>query len=178
LCANPRLVTEVGSIAGGEPLCLDQKDKHVKIRIACQNDIESIKECINSAYKHYEVRLGIKPGPMLADYKKSIENDKTYVAEDVVLGIIGVLILVESEKKFLLENIAIHPSVQGRGYGKELLQFAEKTAQEFGFAYVELYTHKKMNENIILYQQIGYEIFNYVYENGYNRVYMRKLVKG
>ncbi|RCX07238.1 GNAT family N-acetyltransferase [Marinomonas foliarum] len=150
----------------------------MKIRIACKGDQKSIEESVKSAYMHYIDRIGIKPAPMLADYNKAIESHKTYVLEDSELGVVGVLVLVISKGKFLLENIAIHTSAQGKGYGKALLQLAEKTARELKFDYVELYTHEKMNENISLYQRIGYDIFDRIHESGYSRVYMKKYVKG
>ena len=150
----------------------------MNIRVAYQGDLKSIEECINSAYKRYIDRIGIKPAPMLADYNKAIESDKTYVLEDSELGVVGVLVLVISKGKFLLENVAIHTSAQGKGYGKALLQLAEKIAVELEFDYIELYTHEKMNENISLYQRIGYEIFDRIHESGYSRVYMKKSVKG
>ena len=142
--------------------------------MACQDDLKGIKSCVDSAYKHYQIRMRIKPAPMLADHKKSVEKDMTYIIENVELGIVGVLVLVILREKFLLENIAVHPSVQGNGYGKALLQLAEKTAEELGFNSIELYTNEKMNESVTLYQRIGYKIFNRVHENGYNRVYMKK----
>jgi len=149
----------------------------MKTRIARQDDLKRIKECVDSAYKHYETRMGTKPGPMLTEYEKAIENNITYVIEEDKIGIIGVLILITSKTTCLLENIAIQPSVQGKGYGKVLLQLAEQTAEELGYEYIELYTNEMMHENIILYKKINYQIFKYVQENGYNRVYMRKLLK-
>mgnify|MGYP000296241027 FL=1 len=149
----------------------------MNIRKVRTSDVKGIAECVQSAYYHYIDRIGSKPAPMLADYNKYVENNNSYVIEEERFGIAGVLNLVIFRNTFLLENIAVHKSAQGKGYGRMLLKLAEETAKSHKFEVINLYTHYKMKENIILYQRIGYEIFDRIRENGYDRIYMRKELK-
>ena len=68
----------------------------------------------------------------------------------------GILVLEETPEGFLLDNIAILPEGQGKGYGRALIEFAEAEARRRGFAEIRLYTHEMMTENIALYSRIGY----------------------
>jgi ribosomal protein S18 acetylase RimI-like enzyme len=88
--------------------------------------------------------------------------------------VVGVLILEDQEGGCLLDNIAVRPSGQGKGYGRELLRFAEDTARARGFAAIILYTHVLMVENQALYHRVGYRESGRVSEKGFERVYMRK----
>jgi len=131
---------------------------------------------VNSSYFHYIERIGKKPAPMLTNYEQCINEQIIYVVVDDNSDVVGVLVLVESKRKFFIENIAIHQKAQGNGYGKSLLKFAESEASTRGFKYIELYTHEKMIENISLYQHFGYCISKRVVENGFSRVYMKKCI--
>jgi ribosomal protein S18 acetylase RimI-like enzyme len=62
------------------------------------------------------------------------------------------------------------------GIGRMLLEFAESEAQRQGFGSIKLYTHEKMFENQSLYKRIGYVEHDRIVENGYSRVYMRKIL--
>lgn len=110
---------------------------------------------------------------MLEDYAQVIGQRQVVVAERDG-AIVGVLVLTVSDDGFLLDNIAVHPSCQGVGIGKVLLELAEVEARRQGYGSVCLYTHEKMVENQALYARIGYVEFARRAEKGYARVYMRK----
>jgi ribosomal protein S18 acetylase RimI-like enzyme len=110
---------------------------------------------------------------MLEDYTEVIERRQVSVA-DLKGEIVGVLVLAITDEGFLLDNIAVHPSSQGKGIGKALLEFAESEAQRLGHRSIYLYTNEKMTENQSLYAKIGYVEYDRRSENRYGRVYMRK----
>ena len=145
----------------------------VSIRPANAADVAWITECVHQAYQHYAARIGRTPLPMLEDYAHVIAHREIFVAE---LGgeIIGVLVLAAGDENMLLENVAVSPKHQGKGFGRALLEFAESEAQRAGSQAVCLYTHAKMIENQSLYAKFGYVEFDRRTENGYDRVYMRK----
>ena len=109
----------------------------------------------------------------MENYTEVIERRQVSVA-DVSGEIVGVLVLAITEEGFLLDNIAVHPSSQGKGVGKALLEFAESEARRLGFTSIYLYTHQKMTENQSLYAKIGYVEYDRRTEDIYHRVYMRK----
>ena len=70
--------------------------------------------------------------------------------------------------------MAVVPDAQGLGYGRELLQFAERSALAAGYTSIRLYTHEAMTENIALYTRRGYMETHRAVEQGLRRVYMTK----
>jgi ribosomal protein S18 acetylase RimI-like enzyme len=74
----------------------------------------------------------------------------------------------------LLDNVAIDPSAQGKGYGRQLLAFAEGEALRAGFARIRLYTQVIMIRNISLYSSLGYIETHRGEDKGLTRVYMQK----
>ncbi len=128
---------------------------------------------MDAAYRPYIARIGKPPGPMLADYADVIAWYRVFVAEDEA-RIVGLVVLVTEGEHALLDNVAVHPDMQGRGLGRRLIAFAEDEARRLGFGSIELYTHELMTENQALYARLGYREFDRRTEDGYPRVYMRK----
>ena len=73
---------------------------------------------------------------------------------------------------------AIPVAAQGTGVGTKLLDFAEATARQAGFAVIRLYTHETMIENVAIYARRGYRETHRGAERGFNRVYMEKALVG
>jgi ribosomal protein S18 acetylase RimI-like enzyme len=143
------------------------------IRPALEEDAAIVADVVRAAYTHYIARIGKPPGPMLDDYAQRIADRQTWVLEEAG-RIVGILVLEETGAGFLLDNIAVPPDCQGKGYGRTLVEFAEAEARRRGFADIHLYTHASMTENIALYQRIGFVETHRVREKGYDRVYMTK----
>jgi ribosomal protein S18 acetylase RimI-like enzyme len=68
----------------------------------------------------------------------------------------GVLVLMYEPDAMLIYSVAVHPSYQHRGFGRRLLAWAEREAQAAGYSRIRLYTNALMEENIALYQYLGY----------------------
>jgi GNAT superfamily N-acetyltransferase len=105
----------------------------------------------------YIPRLGKPPGPMLESYDRVISQRAVYVVEEGG-AVIGALVLGRDREGLLLENVAVDPQHLGKGIGEALLQFAEAEARRQGFAQIHLYTYARREEN------------------GFSRVYMRKVL--
>lgn len=147
----------------------------VEIRAALPADAEEVSRCVSAAYSMYIPRLGNPPGPMLESYGEVIARRAVYVVKDR-LNVIGVLVLGNDDEGLVLENVAVDPRHRGKGIGKALLQFAEAEARRQGFADIHLYTNVVMTENQLLYSKIGYAEYARREENGFSRVYMRKIL--
>ncbi len=145
------------------------------IRPALPEDVADIGACVASAYEIYIARIGKPPGPMLEDYGEVIRRHRVFVLEHDG-RIAGVVVLVRRRDGLLLDNVAVRPEHQGRGYGCKLIAFAEAEARRQGFRALELYTHERMTENIEMYRRLGYVETERRQEHGYDRVYMRKLL--
>jgi ribosomal protein S18 acetylase RimI-like enzyme len=143
------------------------------IRPARPGEAEALRDVVHAAYRHYIPRIGKPPGPMLDDYAARIADGQAWVLEDAG-RIAGILVLEETPEGFLLDNIAVAPEGQGKGYGRALIEFAEAEARRRGFVEIRLYTHELMTENIALYTRIGFVETHRISEKGYDRVYMTK----
>ncbi len=142
---------------------------------ATDADVTAIQRCVNAAYHPYIERLGKPPGPMLDDYERVVKQHHAYVAESEG-EIAGLVVLIEQVSGILLDNVAVDPAHQGKGIGRQLVEFAETKARELGYLYLDLYTHELMAENIAMYKRMGYTETDRRTEKGFQRVYMRKVV--
>jgi len=143
------------------------------IRPAQPEEADSIRDIVHAAYRHYIVRIGKPPGPMLDDYARRVANDQAWILEDAG-HIIGVLVLEQTSEGFMLDNIAVAPHAQGGGHGRTLIAFAEAEARRRGYREIRLYTHALMTENQALYKRLGFVETGRVTEKGFDRVYMTK----
>ena len=110
---------------------------------------------------------------MLENYDEVVRDRLAFVQEQDG-RVVGVLVLIAGDDRFILHNVAVHPDFQGQGLGRRLLQFAEVQARERGFASITLYTNLVMTENQELYKRIGYVETERKTESGFTRIYMSK----
>jgi len=107
----------------------------------------------------------------------------TLIAEGMVhvipdeSGVRGIVVCFPKDGHFFLENIAVDPACQGQGVGGALMSFVERQARAAGYEEIRLYTHARMTENLAYYPKLGYEEIDRRSEDGYNRVYFRKILR-
>ena len=143
------------------------------IRLATAADLATVEEIVASAYGHYVARIGREPGPMLDDYAALIGEQRVHVLE-VDRSVEGLVVLIPEGSTMLLDNVAVRPRVKGQGYGRVLLDFAERSAIAAGCTSIRLYTHELMTENQALYARIGFVETHRAEEIGLRRVFMSK----
>lgn len=143
------------------------------LRPAVAADAAAVTDLVNSAYGHYVQRIGMQPGPMREDYAEVIGAADVVVADEDG-ALVGVLVLRITDEGFLIDNVAVHPSRQGSGLGRALLEHAEAAARRAGFDSVYLYTHERMSENLALYTRIGYVEYERRSQGQFARVFLRK----
>ena len=142
-------------------------------RPATGADVPKVAALVNDAYCHYVERIGILPRPMIENYAEVIANRWVTIAEHHG-AIVGVIVLTVDDEGFLIDNVAVDPSVRGRGLGRALLKFAEAEARRAGFDSIYLFTHEKMTENLAIYSRIGYVEYDRRSHGEFSLVYMRK----
>jgi ribosomal protein S18 acetylase RimI-like enzyme len=145
----------------------------VSLRPATLADAPRLSELVRAAYAHYVERLGGPPRPMTDDYAEVGRSRRVIVAEREG-EILGVVVLGVSDEGFFVDNVAVHPSHQGIGVGRALLEHAENAARDAGFDSIYLYTHERMVENLALYSRIGYVEYDRRPNGGAHIVYLRK----
>jgi ribosomal protein S18 acetylase RimI-like enzyme len=148
-----------------------------RIRAATAADVPAIAEIVDESYRHYIPLMGKPPGPMLDDYAARVLEGVVWVLEEGA-AVAGIIVLLPIADYLLLDNVAISTARQGLGLGRWLLAFAEAEALQRGYSEIRLYTHQTMVENQRLYASIGYEEMGRDTEAGYDRVFMRKQLRG
>jgi GNAT superfamily N-acetyltransferase len=143
------------------------------VRPAVPADAAAVPELVESAYRRYVPRIGLRPAPMDADYASLIDGDLVWVAEQDG-AVVGVLVLVVAEDHLLIENVAVSPASQGAGVGSLLMHTAERCAREAGVAEVRLYTHELMTENHAYYRHRGFVETHRAVDDGFARVFFTK----
>lgn len=127
----------------------------VIIRRATADDVPTIAAITDAAYATYVPLLGRKPQPMTADYNQIVADQPVWLLclDDQPAG---VLVLMKEPEHLLIYNVAVSPSYQKQGFGRQLLDWAEQEARREGYALIRLYTNALMTGNIALYQRLGY----------------------
>jgi N-acetylglutamate synthase-like GNAT family acetyltransferase len=143
------------------------------IRLAHAADVAAVAAIVNDAYSIYLARNGKTPGPMRDDYAVLIGDQRVHVLEHDH-EVVGLVVLIPEQQTMLLDNVAVVPRAQGRGFGVRLIAFAEERALAAGFGVIRLYTQDIMTENLALYSRLGFVETHRGEAIGLQRVYMSK----
>jgi len=114
--------------------------------------------------------------PMLDEYVTRLLGDCIWVIEQRST-VRGVAVILAMRDHMFLENIAVDPTYQGIGLGRQLLAFAEMETIQRGYSEIRLYTHNMMTKNQRLYAKIGYAEMNDSADFSRDQILMRKLLK-
>ncbi len=127
-----------------------------RVRLAEPGRQRVVEAIVQDAYQPWVAIVGGRPAPLDADYGALIAAGRVYVTGEPEP--VGVLVLTAEATTLLVENVAVRPSSQGRGIGRQLLAFAEARARELGLNQVRLFTHEKMVRNLRFYAELGYDV--------------------
>jgi len=151
---------------------------HHRIQRATAADCAAVIGCVHAAYAGYVELIGRRPAPMDADYADLIARGDVYVLRAPLDGgLYGVLVMRPEQGALFIENVAVDPRHQHQGFGRQLMAFAEDQARRLGLPEVRLYTHERMTENIAFYSRLGYDEVERRLDEGFARVFMRKLLR-
>jgi N-acetylglutamate synthase-like GNAT family acetyltransferase len=143
------------------------------LRRASDADARAIAELVADAYRHYEPLIGRTPLPMLVHYEDAVRKHDIWVLE--VDGMPAGIIELERRTDHLwIENVAVSPRWQGRGFGRLLLGHAETEARRQGLEELGLLTNERYLDNIAMYTRYGYRETDRVPHQGTDLVYFRK----
>lgn len=130
----------------------------IELHRAGSSEVSIVSEITNAAYCKYIPLIGREPQPMTANYDRMIGEGAEVWLLSLSKQPAGVLVLVEEPDCLLIYSVAIKPEYQNRGLGRRLLRLAEERAAANGHRLIRLYTNEKFEENIRLYEQLGYQI--------------------
>jgi GNAT superfamily N-acetyltransferase len=147
----------------------------MSIRKARPDEAVALHHLVLDAYGHYVARIGKTPRPMREDYAARIAKDEVWVLEEAG-AVVGLLVLEDDAEGFLLDNVAVAPAKQHKGYGRALIAFAEEEGRARGHSKIRLFTHYSMVENLSLYARLGYVETGRDPEGAFGRVFMERML--
>jgi GNAT superfamily N-acetyltransferase len=142
-------------------------------RLAGEAELPLLTEIVHTAYDPYLTRMDRPPAPLTEDLRPRIRDGHVWIVGRPVEGLIC---LHQVDEALLIQNVAVHPNVQGTGLGRRLMEFAEEVARQKGLERVTLYTNEVMTENLAIYEHLGFVEVARRSEGGYRRVFMEKAV--
>jgi ribosomal protein S18 acetylase RimI-like enzyme len=149
-------------------------DDAVTIRQAREDDAGAIAALTRAAYAKWVAVIGREPLPMRVDYADAVCRHR-FDLLSVGNRLAALIETVPEDGWLLIENVAVHPDFQKRGFGRRLLALAEGLVAAVGLRGVRLYTNKRFAENIRLYEKLGYRWEKETPIDGGTLVHMTKL---
>ena len=153
-----------------------ESDYAPELRRATDADAGAITELVIAAYRHYEPLIGRTPMPMLVHYADAVREHEIWVLE-LDGGLVGILELQPRADQMWVENVAVAPRWQGRGFGRLLLRHAEIEAARHGLHELGLLTNERYLDNIAMYTRHGYRETHRLPHQGTDLVFFRKLLR-
>ena len=129
----------------------------LELRRAVMADAPAIRRLTRDAYAKWVPVIGREPKPMTADYVAALRNHRIDLLhlDGKLAALIETILEVDH---LLIENVAVSPTLQGRGLGRKLMAHAEQLAVSQGQTEIRLYTNKMFAENVQLYRKLGYRV--------------------
>lgn len=143
------------------------------MRIATISDAEAVTVLTRMAYAKWVPVIGREPLPMKADHAAFIQENRV----DLLFSGTDLVALVETVQRkedVLIENVAVDPRFQKRGYGRRMVAQAEYLAVKAGLDVVRLYTNSLFEVNLRLYTSLGYKVERTEERNGGVAIHMLK----
>ena len=129
----------------------------LEIRAAAPEDAAKIRDLTRAAYAKWAALIGREPQPMQADYDRAVrEHSIDLLTVDGAL--VGLIETIVRPDHLWIENVAVAPDCQGRGYGRLLLAHAETHAVKAERGEIRLLTNAAFAANLALYAKLGYAI--------------------
>ena len=145
----------------------------LEIRPAALRDAAGIRALTRAAYAKWVPLIGREPLPMQADYERAVAEHTIdlLIVEGALAGVVETILQTDH---LWIENVAIAPERQGRGYGRLLLDHAECRAVQAGRGEIRLLTNQAFSANLHLYAKRGYSIDRTESSRGGTTVHMSK----
>ena len=126
------------------------------LRRAGVADASAVRELSRAAYAKWVPLIGREPLLMTANYERAVTDHLI----DLFEGggeLLALIEMIPKDDHLLIENIAVRPDQQGKGFGERLLGRANGVARVAGFAEIQLYTNAAFSSNVAFYAKRGFE---------------------
>jgi ribosomal protein S18 acetylase RimI-like enzyme len=128
-------------------------------KIDVQEEIETLFELDNKVARATPALLPLETPQELIDFLIKDHKSDNYLFNDEQGRAVGYLSVMDFDENTMeVLNLGTDPDVQGKGYGKKMMEYAEQLAKEGGKNKIRLVTNVKNNQAVGFYKAIGYSI--------------------
>jgi N-acetylglutamate synthase-like GNAT family acetyltransferase len=146
------------------------------MRRATLADAAAVRDLTRAAYGKWIPLIGREPKPMTANYERAVVDHIIDLYEENGLPVALIEVIPQSSC-LLIENIAVLPNQQGKGFGDLLLNHAETIARSLQLTELQLYTNAAFASNIEFYARRGFQEFHREpFPSGGVTVHMKKSI--
>jgi GNAT superfamily N-acetyltransferase len=147
-----------------------------EIRPAVLEDAAGVRALTRAAYAKWVALIGREPLPMQADYERAVAEHTIdlLIVDDALAGLVETIVRPDH---LWIENVAVAPEQQGRGFGRLLLDHAERRAIHAGRPEIRLLTNQAFAANLELYARRGYIVNRTEPFRGGTTVHMSKRIE-
>jgi len=149
---------------------------NVSIRRAEVSDADQVRTLTRASYAKWIPVIGREPLPMVADYERAVRD---HIVDLMLVGteLAGLVETVNEGDHLLIENVAISPAFQRKGYGGLLVAHAEQVARSLQLPELRLYTNAQFAGNVDFYRRHGFAVDREEPFKGGITVYMSKRIE-
>lgn len=122
---------------------------------AVPDDARKLTELARRAYEVFIPVMKAVPLPMTADYGALVRDAEVWVLRSEG-DLAASLVVIPRGDHLMIESIAVDPSRQGNGFGRQMLDLAHQRARDMDLPELRLYTNVFMPENRAWYKRAGY----------------------
>lgn len=148
----------------------------IEIRPATAEDAAGIRALTRAAYAKWVPLIGREPLPMQADYERAVAEHTIdlLIVDGALAGLVETILRPDH---LWIENVAVTPEQQGRGFGRLLLDHAERRVLQSGRVQIRLPTNQAFAANLALYAKLGYALDRTESFRGGTTVHMSKRIE-
>lgn len=151
---------------------------YFQVRLATEEDIPSIMEITQEAFKKYAELVGVETVTALSETYEDVKHDlKTKlvliaIADGVPVG--SMRLEVRDDHTAYLSRFGVRTTNQNAGIGKSMMHLADKLMMKHGVKQVHLHTCSTVSSLIRFYYGRGFYIDSTDTEKGYIRALLIK----
>ncbi len=144
---------------------LPERDTQWRLRRATGADVQGIVALVESAYRGEASRAGWTTEADLLDGQRTDAREiheqladarARFVLAESAARLVGSVLLREDHDALYLGMLAVHPTLQGQGLGKRLLEAADACARELEKPCVRMTVIRLRHTLIAWYERHGY----------------------